>query len=100
ELAFDGVLLGEGRPEAFQHIGHDVRSYRPGKRAARAGSVLDQENTTASPGRILRRRGRLACASPARSSAGARTCGAESRFGPGQLPIKRSLAHARSRVAV
>src|SRR2546421_6468014 len=29
------------------------------------------ENTTASPGRILRRRGRLACASPARSSAGA-----------------------------
>src|SRR5712691_13532673 len=33
--------------------------------------TTNQGCTTASPGRILRRRGRLACASPARTSAGA-----------------------------
>ena len=34
DLTLDSVVLGEGRPETFQRIGHGVRRYRPGKGAA------------------------------------------------------------------
>src|SRR2546425_11369360 len=55
DLTLDSVVLGEGRPETFQRIGHGVRRYRPGKGAASVSSAMRKQSlalTDAAPFRL------------------------------------------------
>ena len=36
DFTLDSVVLGEGRPETFERVGHGIPTYRAAKRAARA----------------------------------------------------------------
>src|SRR5207249_11425047 len=92
-LAADGVVLGEGRPETFEHIGHGAPKYRPAKTAARPRSVRVILTTPApapllpSPSRPRRWRG-------PRARAGGR--GAPRRRRPRQ-PLRRRCSSSPRR---